>query len=127
MKKKTIKQLTIDESKWGTGQLYLDGSYCALGFACKSLGYSDEDLDWKYLPDELEDAPDWMFKTIPEELLKASMANIENADSLGTDDFENVVPMVNDDNKLPLKEKRARLKALFKFVGIELHFKGGKK
>lgn len=132
MKKKEIKQLTIDEKKWTTGSLYKDGAYCALGFACKSYGFSDDDMEDLGLPEELEqngfgDIPNWMLKGVPTELLKSSLLGIDEAEYLSEEDIQNVIPMVNDAKKLSKEEKKSRLKKLFKFVGIDLHFKNGEK
>lgn len=132
MKNRKIKQLTIDEKKWTTGSLYKDGSYCALGFACKRVGFSDEDMDGLGLPEELEhqgsgDIPGWMSAEVPETLRKSSLLGIGDAEFLDTFDFQNVIPMVNDGKELSKDEKKSRLKALFKFVGIDLHFKNGTK
>lgn len=120
---KKIKTLTIKESKWTTGSLYRDGAYCALGFACKSLGYSDEDMDGKGLPEELSTPPDWMFQEVPEEEKVKALDGISDAEYLTDFDFQNVIPMVNDSKELPQEEKKSRLKKLFKLVGINLHFK----
>ena len=132
MKNKQIKQLTIDENKWTTGSLYKDGAYCALGYACKRYGFSDDDMDGLGLPEELEemgfgDIPEWMLEVVPTELLKSSLLGVDEAEYLSEEDIQNVVPMVNDTKSLSKDEKKKRLKQLFKFVGIDLHFKNGAK
>jgi hypothetical protein len=125
--KKTIKQLTINESKWGMGSLYKDGSYCALGFACKSFGASDEEMDDHGLPEELSDAPAWMFWEVDPKDSNDALSGISDAKYMSDFDFQNVIPMVNDSKELSMDEKKSRLKKLFKLVGISLHFKNGKK
>lgn len=120
---KKIKTLTIKESKWTTGSLYKDGAYCALGFACRALGWSDEAMDGMGLPEELPNAPEWMFQPVPMDERRQALAEISEAQFLENFDFQNVIPMVNDSKELPQEEKKSRLKKLFKLVGINLHFK----
>lgn len=132
MKNDKIKQLTIDENKWTTGSLYRDGAYCALGYACKRYGFSDEEMDGLGLPEELEqrghgDIPEWMLKAVPTALLKSSLLGIDEAEYLSEEDLQNVIPMVNDSPQLSKDEKKSRLKKLFKLAGIDLHFKNGAK
>lgn len=126
---KKIKQLTIDESKWGWGNLYdeVEGSYCALGFACRAYGISDEEMDGECLPEELDTStPQWMFKSVPEDLIDEVLADISEDDLKyrGDDsEFQRIVPVINDASDLSKDEKKSRLKKIFKFVGINLHFK----
>ena len=124
MKDKKIKQLTIDENKWGEGELAGNGQYCALGFVCKRLGYSDEELDGCAIPTELDrPAPMWMSCNLSEH--EGIEKLTEDCGFYGLTDFDDIVPAIND-GPLSIDEKKSRLKKVFKMVGIDLHFKNGK-
>jgi hypothetical protein len=126
MKDKKIKQLTIDENKWCEGSLYEDGSYCALGYVCKRLGYSDEELDGFCVPTELERSPPtWMSRNLADH--EGVKELTEDLDFSGLTDFDDIVPTINDATGIPMDEKKSRLKKVFKMVGIDLHFKNGKR
>lgn len=122
MKEKKIKQLTINENKWGTGYLAYEGEYCALGFLCKRLGYSDEEMNDVGIPSDLDrPAPSWLGQDLSDNNVKEIVADIEDADHYT--DFDDVVPAINDADELDQEEKKFRLKKVFKMVGIDLHFK----
>jgi hypothetical protein len=128
--KDKIKQFTIDESKWCKGELHngYAGSYCALGFCLKGLGYSDEDMNGLPLPDELplgKEAPVWMWKKVPTSLCKELVDDLD--EDMGGTEFQHVVPAINDTLRLSVDQKRSRLKKVFKWAGINLHFKNSKK
>lgn len=117
---KKVKQLTIDQSKWGTGALYEDGAYCALGFLCKALGFKNEELEGAGIPSELITVPEWMDRQLTQEQKEALIDDDEDVpDELS---FENAVWETND-HKMSINKKKAQLKQLFKIVGINLHFK----
>jgi len=123
--KDKIKQLTIDESKWTEGTLYSDGSYCALGALCKSLGYSDRKMKGCAFPRDLGDYPEWMDKIIEneeyEDILGDYLPDVDD------NSFQEIVPAINDDMDLDVEEKKSLLRNVFKWVGIDLHFKKSKK
>lgn len=127
---KTIKQLTIDESKWGWGNLYdsNDGTYCALGFACKAAGVSGEEMDGETLPEDLDaNLPKWMFNNLPKNLVDEMMTDVDAAYRNDSNEFQQIVPLINDADDISRDEKKSRLKKIFKFVGINLHFKNSDK
>lgn len=122
MKEKKIKQLTINENKWGTGFLACEGEYCALGFLCKRLGYSDEEMNDVGIPSDLDrPAPSWFHQDLSDNNVKDMLEGIVDAENFT--DFDDVVPAINDTDELDQEEKKFRLKKVFKMVGIDLHFK----
>lgn len=122
IKEKKIKQLTIDENNWGTGYLANEGEYCALGFLCKRLGYSDKEMDEITIPSDLERSPpSWFDKDLSDDNVEDMLEGIEDAEHYT--DFDDVVPAINDAEELDQEEKKFRLKKVFKMVGIDLHFK----
>lgn len=120
---KKIKQLTIDQSKWGTGALYEDGAYCALGFLCKAIGFKDEEMKDAITPSDLDNYPEWMDKQLTQEQKEALMDDDEDVPREMS--FENAVWGIND-HKMHINQKKDQLKQLFKIVGIDLHFKNSK-
>jgi hypothetical protein len=111
--KDKVKQLTIKEDEWGRGTLYYEGKYCALGFLCRAVGLDDKEIGSRSIPSRIERCPDWL-----RTLLKSKH---------GADNFQGAVITVNDDEYLPIDQKKTRLKTIFKEMGIDLHFKGGTK
>lgn len=118
--KNKVKQLTIDESKWTTGTLYYDGSYCALGHLCKALGAKDEEMEGFSVPEELDEYPKWMDKKLTKKQKESIFDDDDDCEAKLS--FQTAIWETND-SPMPREEKKNTLKQIFKFVGIDLHFK----
>lgn len=104
-----MKELVIDRGKWlckkshGEARLLNEesGRMCCLGFAGKELGVE--------LSAEMPSGPGW---GVP-------FVNWGLASS-----FSETAATINDNHKISTEKKEARLKKLFKTVGIKLRFRG---
>lgn len=123
----TIKEFTVDVSKWCRGGINGDpsllneeGFMCCLGFLSKACGIEEYEMTCIADPENLEDES--LFDFLPKELLEfKKMDDEESTYPSNTLLCQDLID-INDSKEITDHDRMSKLKYKFESIGIDIKF-----